>query len=58
MNPSLRALLTVAIITAFAGAGCVHTWGAPEGLDDYDAESNAEAMEEEEVDDAWRDSNR
>jgi hypothetical protein len=57
MRLRLRGLLVFAIAATFANAGCVHTWGAPEG-DDYEVESNAEAMEEEEDEDAWGDANR
>jgi hypothetical protein len=37
---------------------CTATLGAPEGDDAYEAESSAEAMEDEEEGDAWRDINR
>jgi hypothetical protein len=37
---------------------CSTTLGAPQGDDTYDAESAADAMEEEEEENAWDDANR
>jgi hypothetical protein len=51
MTPKLLsiALLLPAVILL----GCARTLGAPTGDDEYDAESNAEAMEDEEDREAW-----
>ena len=50
-------LIALALCLGFA-TGCVRTLGAPAGEDEYDAESNQEAMQDEEDEEAWRSINR
>jgi hypothetical protein len=50
-------LLLIALCLGLT-TGCVRTLGAPTGEDEYDAESNQEAMQDEEDEEAWRDVNR
>ena len=46
------------ILCAGIALGCVRTLAAPEGDDEYDSESNQEAMQEEEDEEVWRSINR
>jgi len=52
-------LLSIALtLSAAVALGCTRTLGAPTGDDEYDAESNEEAMQDEEDREAWKSINR
>jgi hypothetical protein len=53
-----RYLPIALILCTGIALGCVRTLGAPAGDDEYDAESNQEAMQDEEDEEAWRSINR
>ncbi len=46
------------VLSATVAIGCTRTLGAPTGDDEYDAESNQEAMQDEEDREAWESINR
>jgi hypothetical protein len=59
MRRTTARLLPIALaLSATLALGCTRTLGAPTGDAEYDAESNEEAMQDEEDREAWESINR
>ena len=59
MNRTIARILSIALaLSAMVAFGCTRTLGAPKGDAEYDAESNEEAMQDEEDREAWESINR